>query len=366
MRKRFFAALLSFVMIFSLLPTSVLAAQPKDPREIKVQYYYGGKWYPENNKWYPGETISTNWGSFTVSRYPTTYYKGAPSDAQIQYCEIRDSKSNKNFTTYYPGQTTKNFNASVYMRMYLSGGSQTASGVPISFKILYIDDSLGNRGYESELWENTRLTCQYSSHKNCNGGSGTHSIKNSDIKAVWDEVKSSGSLKSGFELTGYWSKAEGYDPQKWSVNLSGNSIIRTGTTYTDIYLIAKKPADLSYKFILKYDANGGTGAPSNDTWSTTDKHTGSHTFTIKDTVPIREGYVFKGWQAKDGSSTIYHSDSTKGVTNCSVSKYGNDVTLSGNTWTRTLYAVWEENTPPSPTSLVKTTSRNSVKTSLSP
>lgn len=234
------------------------------------------------------------------------------------------------------------------MRMYLSGGSQTASGVPISFKILYIDDSLGNRGYESELWENTRLTCQYSSHKNCNGGSGTHSIKNSDIKAVWDEVKSSGSLKSGFELTGYWSKAEGYDPQKWSVNLSGNSIIRTGTTYTDIYLIAKKPADLSYKFILKYDANGGTGAPSNDTWSTTDNHTGSHTFTIKDTVPIREGYVFKGWQAKDGSSTIYHSDSTKGVTNCSVSKYGNDVTLSGNTWTRTLYAVWEENTPPKP------------------
>lgn len=88
MRKRFFAALLSFVMIFSLLPVNALAAQPKDSREIKVQYYYGGKWYPENGEWIKGETISTSWGSFTVSRHPTTYYKGAPSGAQIQYCEI--------------------------------------------------------------------------------------------------------------------------------------------------------------------------------------------------------------------------------------------------------------------------------------
>ena len=33
---------------------------------------------------------------------------------------------------------------------------------------------------------------------------------------------------------------------------------------------------------------------------------------------------------------------------CAVSQYGNDVVKNGNTWTRTLYAVWEEAAPPTP------------------
>ena len=65
---------------------------------------------------------------------------------------------------------------------------------------------------------------------------------------------------------------------------------------------------------------------------------------MKNTVPTREGYVFKGWKANDGSDTIY----TGGMT-CAVSQYGNDVVKNGNTWTRTLYAVWEEDAPAQPT-----------------
>ena len=65
---------------------------------------------------------------------------------------------------------------------------------------------------------------------------------------------------------------------------------------------------------------------------------------MKNTIPTREGYVFKGWKAKDGSDTIY-----TGGTLCSVSQQGNDVVKNGNTWTRTLYAVWEEDAPAKPT-----------------
>lgn len=67
---------------------------------------------------------------------------------------------------------------------------------------------------------------------------------------------------------------------------------------------------------------------------------------MKNTIPTREGYVFKGWKANDGSDTIY-----TGGTLCSVSQYGNDVVKNGNTWTRTLYAVWEEDAPAQPTPL---------------
>ena len=49
-----------------------------------------------------------------------------------------------------------------------------------------------------------------------------------------------------------------------------------------------------WNFTLKYDANGGTGAPADQTWVTNDKYTKSHTFTIPTMEPTREGYTFKG------------------------------------------------------------------------
>ena len=121
----------------------------------------------------------------------------------------------------------------------------------------------------------------------------------------------------------------------------GLSFNTSGGTSTSIPISGAKdlPKPTTYTYVLNYDANGGTGAPSADSWSTTDAY---HSFTVTSTVPTRAGYTFKGWKGKanDGSDTIY----TGGMT-CAVSQYGNDVVRNGNTWTRTLYAVWEENRP---------------------
>ena len=90
-----------------------------------------------------------------------------------------------------------------------------------------------------------------------------------------------------------------------------NGTVHASTTYTI-------PALASYT--VKYNANGGSGAPSSQTkWYGKD-------LTLSSTKPTRAGYTFKGWLDRDADATLYAG----GVytPNASV----------------TLYAIWEANT----------------------
>lgn len=213
----------------------------------------------------------------------------------------------------------------------------TGHKIDVRFTVLYVGDEF-NIGYNYGSSEKTKFVCQYKTNHS-DTAYNNHTIAISDIKAA----ASRASVNSGYQIVG-WSKESNANPTTWSLNKSGTTACNKGTT---IYLVAKNPNPTTkYTYTLNYDANGGTGAPSADSWSTTDASIRYHSFTVKNTVPTREGYVFKGWKAKDGADTIY-----AGGTLCSVSQYGNDVVKNGNTWTRTLYAVWEEDAPAQPTPL---------------
>lgn len=210
----------------------------------------------------------------------------------------------------------------------------TGHKIDVRFTVLYVGDEF-NIGYNYGSSEKTQFVCQYKTNHS-DTAYNNHTIAISDIKAAAGRA----SVNSGYQIVG-WSKESNANPTTWSLNKSGTTACNKGTT---IYLVAKNPNPTTkYTYTLNYDANGGTGAPSADSWSTTDASIRYHSFTVKNTIPTREGYVFKGWKANDGSDTIY----TGGMT-CAVSQYGNDVVKNGNTWTRTLYAVWEEATPPKP------------------
>ena len=211
----------------------------------------------------------------------------------------------------------------------------TGHKIDVRFTVLYVGDEF-NIGYNYGSSEKTKFVCQYKTNHS-DTAYNNHTIAISDIKAA----ASRASVNSGYQIVG-WSKESNANPTTWSLNKSGTTACNKGST---IYLVAKNPNPTTkYTYTLNYDANGGTGAPSADSWSTTDASIRYHSFTVKNTIPTREGYVFKGWKANDGSDTIY----TGGMT-CAVSQYGNDVVKNGNTWTRTLYAVWEEDAPPQPT-----------------
>ena len=72
---------------------------------------------------------------------------------------------------------------------------------------------------------------------------------------------------------------------------------------------------------VKYNANGGSGAPGNQT-----KWYGS-TLTLSSTKPTRTGYTFQGWATSAGGGVAYQPGQA----------YGNDANI-------TLYAVWKANT----------------------
>lgn len=213
----------------------------------------------------------------------------------------------------------------------------TGHKIDVRFTVLYVGDEF-NIGYNYGSSEKTKFVCQYKTNHS-DTAYNNHTIAISDIKAA----ASRASVNSGYQIVG-WSKESNANPTTWSLNKSGTTACNKGST---IYLVAKNPNPTTkYTYTLNYDANGGTGAPSADSWSTTDAAIRYHSFTVKNTIPTREGYVFKGWKANDGSDTIY----TGGMT-CAVSQYGNDVVKNGNIWTRTLYAVWEEDAPAQPTPL---------------
>ena len=210
----------------------------------------------------------------------------------------------------------------------------TGHKIDVRFTVLYVGDEF-NIGYNYGSSEKTKFVCQYKTNHS-DTAYNNHTIAISDIKAAAGRA----SVNSGYQIVG-WSKESNANPTTWSLNKSGTTACNKGTT---IYLVAKNPNPTTkYTYTLNYDANGGTGAPSADSWSTTDASIRYHSFTVKNTIPTREGYVFKGWKANDGSDTIY----TGGMT-CAVSQYGNDVVKNGNTWTRTLYAVWEKAVPSKP------------------
>ena len=87
--------------------------------------------------------------------------------------------------------------------------------------------------------------------------------------------------------------------------------------------VAFPKPEVSYTiYALNYDANGGNGAPDSVVNST-------GKFTVTDTVPTREGYVFAGWNtAADGSGT-----------NCAA---GSGIEGNKESPALTLYAQWNK------------------------
>lgn len=115
----------------------------------------------------------------------------------------------------------------------------------------------------------------------------------------------------------------GHTFSKWNTKKDG-----TGTSYAAGATFKANAATTlyaqwtPYTHTIAYDANGGTGAPANQT-----KKYGS-AITLSGTKPTRTGYTFVGWNTKkDGTGTSYAPEQT----------YGADQ----NGGTVTLYAQWE-------------------------
>lgn len=112
----------------------------------------------------------------------------------------------------------------------------------------------------------------------------------------------------------------GYTFQGWGTSASDTSVdYAAGASYTananaTLYAIWK-----AVTYAVKFDANGGTGAPGNQT------KTYGVTLKLSSTKPTRTNYNFKGWGTSKSATTVSYAAGANYTTNAGI----------------TLYAIWE-------------------------
>lgn len=112
-------------------------------------------------------------------------------------------------------------------------------------------------------------------------------------------------------------RRNGYLFQGWNYN---SNLYQPGATYTfnsDVTLTAAWEFD---HYVISYNANGGSNAPSSQ-----NKYPGQ-TLTLSPTIPVRQGCIFRGWATSSGATTAQWQP-------------GDSFTADQFT---TLYAVWEK------------------------
>lgn len=124
----------------------------------------------------------------------------------------------------------------------------------------------------------------------------------------------------------------GYSFKGWATSSGGSVVYASGASYTANASVTLYAVWQANTYTIKYNANGGTGAPSNQT------KTYGVTLTLSSTKPTRASstsddgvvitYTFKGWATSANSSTVAYSAGSKYTSNAHI----------------TLYAVWSTTT----------------------
>lgn len=218
--------------------------------------------------------------SYTVS-YNANNGSGAPGNQTKWYGENLTLSSTKPTRTGYTfnGWNTKSDGTGTN---YSSGGTYSSN----SALTLYAK------------WTINTYTVSY----NANGGSSTPS---SQTKNYGSTINIAGAItRTGYTFGG-WNGSDG-------VHYSA------GAPYSGNYNLTLTAGWIINTYTVSYNANGGSGAPSNQT------KTYGQNLILSSTKPTKSGYNFKGWATSQNGAVVYQPGST----------YTNNSGV-------TLWAVWE-------------------------
>ena len=127
----------------------------------------------------------------------------------------------------------------------------------------------------------------------------------------------------------------GYEHIGWADKADAAAAKYTGGE--PITLTKDDPAKTIYAvwmpfFELRYDANGGTGAPDSQTRTASHPTVNQVTFTVPNQTPTKEGYTFKGWADSAAATTAQYQP-------------GGPIAVKHENSPKTVYAVWEGSDP---------------------
>ena len=237
--------------------------------------------------------IAFDWGGWNSGASYTIYCNGQSSSGNASFSI---SSGGGNWVWGHIG--TKTFR----ITMPTSGKSLPISfsaGINTGVTPSYID-AYGSDTLPARTW-------QWKVSYNANGGTGAPS---SQTKTIDVDLKLSTTkpTRTGYTFLG------------WSTSKTASSASYSpGATYSSNAALTLYAVWKINTWTVKYDANGGTGAPSSQT------KTYGQTLKLSTTKPTKKDYNFLGWGTSTESTTIEYEAGANYTNNAAI----------------TLYAIWE-------------------------
>lgn len=194
--------------------------------------------------------------------------------------------------------TTRWVSTSPYVKLTVEQTASTATTATLTYTLQYISDyaaDASSRAYTIKINGSTVASGSY----NIDGVTGTKTVKTGTVTITKGTSAKSIAFSVSFDFKLTWS-----GNYAGTLSASGSISVAAKTSYT-----------------VKYNANGGSGAPSAQTkWHDT-------ALTLSTTKPTRSGYTFKGWATSSTATSATYSAGGSYTANAAA----------------TLYAVWATN-----------------------
>lgn len=230
-----------------------------------------------------------------------TYYSGAKTNYGMT------ASSGGSSVTLNPFGTKASSGSGSFTGTYsISGNGSATKTITVTFKNFNTDN--GNSATKSVSFTVTvPAWTSYAIKYNANGGSGAPGSQ-TKWKNQTLTLSSTKPTRTGYSFLG-WSTSSSATSATYS---AGGKY--TANAAATLYAVWK-----AHTYTITYNANGGTGAPGNQT------KTYGKTLTLSSTKPTRTNYNFKGWGTSASATTVTYAA-------------GGSYTANAAT---TLYAVWE-------------------------
>lgn len=279
------------------------------------------------SKWTPfGVALNITATGGTVTRTSATQYKVTINASWETYWDGAQTNYGMSASS---GGTTKvissfgtkrSSGSSSFTGTYsISGNGSATKTITVTFKN-YEEDWQGN--VTESATKNVSFSVSvpawtsYTVKYNANGGSGAPSSQ-----TKWKDQT--------LKLSTTKPTRTGYTFQGWATSASGSVTYAAGANYTANASVTLYAVWKAITYAVKYNANGGSGAPSSQT------KTYGKTLTLSSTVPTRTSiddngilteYTFKGWATSATATSVAYKAGASYTANAAV----------------TLYAVWSK------------------------
>ena len=305
MKKRFVAFLLVLIMVLGMLPVSAMAASnstvvlhPSVNRTVTgVKVKVGDTISGHTVSTISGYDITVDLGKYNVNNdtfrlpYAKDIWEGVDNN-KVDYISWAGGGSNKRSE----GGSALLVNGKNTAYYYFKGATPTKYTYHLIHEFNYVG---GTR------WDITETTAAESYQIDVNKG-----------KPTRDRYKFDG-----------WADTANATTARY---FGGELITLTKDNPTKTIYAVWKPI-----FELHYNANGGTGAPASQTYTSLSPTSNQVTFTVPDQTPTKADYTFKGWADSAAATTAQYQP-------------GGPIAVKHENSPKTVYAVWEESDPQPP------------------